>query len=79
MSVHSLIECTKFFVEEWSAIYVLTERHMQDCLEEYFGHQRQCRQRSDNPDEVQFGYNDHTLQIQRNAAGLVSQGNVGSR
>ena len=32
----------------------------------------------DNPDAVQFGYNDRTLQIQRNA-GLVSRGNVGSR
>ena len=51
---------------------------MQDCLEEYFGHQRQCGQRSGNPDAVQFGYNDRILQIQRNA-GLVSQGNVGSR
>ena len=51
---------------------------MQDYLEEYFGHQRQRGQRSDNPDAVQFGYNDRILQIQRNA-GLVSQGNVGSR
>ena len=58
--------------------YVLTERFMQDCLEEYFGHQRQRGRRSDNPDAVQFGYNDRILQVQRNA-GLVSRGNVGAR
>ena len=63
ISVHSLIECTKF---------------MQDCLEEYFGHQRERGRRSDNPDAVQFGYNDRILQVQRNA-GLVSRGNVGAR
>ena len=56
---------------------MLSERYMQDCLEKYFVHQRQRGQRSDNPDAVQFGYNDRILQIQRNA-GLVSQGNVGS-
>ena len=77
MSVNSLIECTKFLLEN-GVSYVLTERFMQDCLEEYFGHQRQRGQRSDNPDAVQFGYNDRILQIQRNA-GLVSRGNVGSR
>ena len=77
MSVNSLIECKKFLLEN-GVSYVLTERFMQDCLEEYFGHQRQRGQRSDNPDAVQFGYNDRILQIQRNA-GLVSRGNVGSR
>ena len=51
---------------------------MQDYLEEYFGHQRQRGRRSDNPDAVQFGYNDRILQVQRNA-GLVSRGNVGAR
>mgnify|MGYP002803942685 CR=1 FL=1 len=77
ISVKSLIECTKFLLEN-GVSYVLSERYMQDCLEEYFGHQRQRGQRSDNPDAVQFGYNDRILQIQRNA-GLVSRGNVGSR
>ena len=76
MSVKSLTECTKFLLEN-GVSYVLTERFMQDCLEEYFGLQRQRGQRSDNPDAVQFGYNHCILQIQRNA-GLVSRGNVRS-
>ena len=58
--------------------YVLTERFSQDCLEECFGHQRQCMKRADKLVAVQFDYNDRTLQIQRNA-GLGSRGNVGSR
>ena len=66
----------KILTKCWCA-YVLTERFSQDCLEEYFGHQRQCGKRADNPDGVQFGYDDRTLQIQRND-GLVSCGNVGS-
>jgi hypothetical protein len=77
ISVHSLIECTKYLLQN-GVNYVLTERFMQDCLEEYFGHQRQRGRRSDNPDAVQFGYNDRILQVQRNA-GLVSRGNVGAR
>ena len=77
MSVNSLVDCTKFLLEN-GVPYVLTERFMQDCLEEYFGHQRQHGRRSDKPDAVEFGYNDRILQTQRNA-GLVSQGNVGSR
>ena len=77
ISVHSQIECTKFLLQN-GVKFVLTERFMQDCLEEYFGHQRQRGRRSDNPDAVQFGYNDRILQVQRNA-GLVSRGNVGAR
>ena len=77
ISVNSLVECTKFLLQN-GVKYVLTERYMQDCLEEYFGHQRQRGRRSDNPDTVEFGYNDRILQVQRNV-GLVSRGNVGSR
>ena len=75
--MHSLIECTKFLLQN-GVNYVLTERFMQDCLKEYFGHQRQRGRRSDNPDAAQFGYNDRILQGQRNAD-LVSRGNVGAR
>jgi hypothetical protein len=75
--VNSLVECTKFLLKE-GVPYILTECFMQDCLEEYFGHQRQRGRRSDNPDAIQFVYNDRTLQVQRNA-GIVSRGNVGAR
>ena len=50
---------------------------MQDCLDEYFGHQRQHGRRSDNSDAVQSGYNDRILQVQRNH-GLLPTGNVGA-
>ena len=40
ISVHSHIECTKFLLQN-GVKYILTERFMQDCLEEYFGHQGQ--------------------------------------
>ena len=73
--MHSLIECTKFLLQR-GVKYDLSERFMQDCLEQYFGHQRQHVRRSATSHAVQFGYNDHIPQAQRNA-GLVSRGNVG--
>lgn len=74
ISVSSLIDCTQYLLKQGMP-YVLTERFMQDCLEEYFGHQRQRGRRSDNPDALQFGYNDRILQTQRNA-GHIPQGNI---
>ena len=61
--VHSVIECVKFLLKEGME-YVLTERFCQDPLEEYFGNQRKIRNRSDNPDLYQFGYNDNTIRVQ---------------
>ena len=54
---HSHIEAIKFFLSEGFS-YVLSERFMQDVVEDYFGHQRTVRGRSDNPSAQQFGYND---------------------
>ena len=34
-------------------------------VEEYFGHQLKLGRGSDNPDIVQFGYNNNALRIQR--------------
>ena len=53
ISVHSLIECTKFLLES-EVKYVLTEWFMQDCLEEYFGNQRQRGGRSGQTILMQF-------------------------
>ena len=74
---HSHIEAIKFLLSEGFS-YVLSERFMQDVVEDYFGHQRTVRGRSDNPSAQQFGYNDLTLAAQRNIAPSVS-GNVGGR
>ena len=58
--------------------HVLTERFMQDVVEDYFGHQRGQGGRSDNPDAYQFGYNDLTIASQRDIAPVI-RGNVGRR
>ncbi len=58
--------------------YVLTERFMQDVIEDYFKHQRTQRGRSDNPSAQQFSYNDMTIVAKRDIAPSVS-GNTGGR
>ena len=58
--------------------YVLSERFMQDVLEDYFGHQRSKGGRSDNPTAQQFGYNDLTIAAQRDIVPVI-RGNVGGR
>ena len=45
--------------------YVFTESFMQDVIEDYFGHQRTKRGRSDNTSAQHFGYNDPTIAAQR--------------
>ena len=53
ISVHSHVDVIKFLLSEGFK-YVLTERFMQDVLEDYFGHQREKGRRSDNPTAQQF-------------------------
>jgi hypothetical protein len=77
MSVYSHIEGIKFLLGEGFQ-YVLSERFMQDVLEDYFGHQRSKGGRSDNPTAQQFGYNDLTIAAQRDIAPVI-RGNVGGR
>ena len=75
--VHSHIEAIQFLLSEGFK-YVLTERFMQDVLEDYFGHQRAKGGRADNPTAQQFGYNDLTIAAQRDIAPVL-RGNVGGR
>ena len=77
ISVHSHIEAIKFLLSE-GFDYVLSERFMQDVIEDYFGHQRTQQGRSDNPSAQQFGYNDLTIAVQRDIAPSV-KGNTGGR
>ena len=63
IAVHSHIEAIHFVLGEGFQ-YVLSERFMQDVLEDYFGHQRSKGGRSDNPTAQQFGYNDLTIAAQ---------------
>ena len=77
IAVYSHIEVIKFLLAEGFQ-YVLTERLMQDVLEDYFGHQRERGRRSDNPSAYQFGYNDLTIAAQRDIAPVI-RGNTGGR
>lgn len=77
ISVLSHVEAIKFLLKQGFE-YVLTERFMQDVLEDYFGHQRARGSRSDNPTAQQFGYNDLTIASQRDIVPVV-RGNVGGR
>ena len=75
MTVHSLVEVTKFSVSE-RLEYVLSEKFCQDLLEEYFGHHLSSRGGySDNQTVQSFGYNDLTIAAQRSTAPVV-RGNV---
>ena len=77
ITVNSHVEAIKFLLSEGFK-YVLSERFMQDVIEDYFGHQRTVRGRSDNPSAEQFGYNDLTIATKRDIAPSVS-GNSGGR
>jgi hypothetical protein len=77
IAVHSHVDIITFLLSEGFK-YVLTERFMQDVLEDYFGHQREKGRRSDNPTAQQFGYNDLTIASQRDIAPVI-RGNVGGR
>ena len=77
ISVHSHIEAIRFLLENGFE-YVLSERFMQDVLEDYFGYQRAKGGRSDNPNAFEFGYTDLSIAVQRDIAPVV-RGNVGGR
>ena len=69
ISAFSHVEAIKFLLEQ-GFHYVLSERFMQDVLEDYFGHQPSKAQ--------QFGYNDLTIAAQRYIAPVI-RGNVRGR
>jgi hypothetical protein len=77
ISVHSHVEAIQFLLQQGFQ-YVLSERFMQDVLEDYFGHQRAKGGRADNPRAYELGYNDLTIAAQRDIAPVVG-GNVGGR
>ena len=77
ISIFSHIEAIQFLLSEGFQ-YGLSERFMQDVLEDYFGHQRAKGGHSDNPTAQQFGYNDLTIAAQRDIAPVL-RGNVGGK
>ncbi|CAB4003821.1 Hypothetical predicted protein [Paramuricea clavata] len=77
IAVHSCVEAIQFLLQQGFQ-YVLSERFMQNVLEDYFGHQRAKGGRADDPSAYEFGYNDLTIAAQRDIAPVV-RGNVGGR
>ena len=78
ISVLSHVEAIQFLLKQGFE-YVLSERFMQDVLEDYFGDQRaRGGGRSHNPTAQQFGYNDLTITTQRDIAPVI-RGNVSGR
>lgn len=70
IAVHSHVKAIQFLLKEGFQ-YVLSEKFMQDVLEDNFGHQRSKGGRSDNPTVQQFGYNDLTIAAQRDIAPVI--------
>ena len=64
ISVHSHVKAIKFLLTN-GLEYVLNERFMQDVLEDYFGLQRAKGRRADNPNAMEFRYNDLAIAVQR--------------
>ena len=75
ITVLSMVECTRFLLNSGMK-YVLTEKFSQDSLELYFGLQRACGHRSDNPTLTQFGYNDNAIRIKGTLSTPNIQGNT---
>ena len=75
ITINSMVSIVKFLLGAGFS-YVLTERFMQDVLEEYFGYQRASGRRSENPTAYEFGYNDITINMQRT---IKPKGNVQGR
>ena len=77
IAVYSHIDVIRFLLSN-GLKFVLSERFMQDVLDDYFGHQRYKGRKSDNPSAQQFGYNALTIAAQRDIAPVI-RGNVGGR
>eukprot|EP00795_Rhopilema_esculentum_P006591 gene6591-12131_t len=63
INIKSTVEIIKFLLNNGFQ-YVLTERLMQDVLEEYFGYQRSHGRPSKNPSANEFGFNDQIINMQ---------------
>ena len=75
ITAFSMIECTRFLLRSGMP-YVLTEKFTQDNLELYFGLQRTCGYRSDNPTLYQFGYNDNGIRMKGSLSKTRVEGNT---
>lgn len=61
ITVHSLVGCVEFLLDNHICSYVLSERFCQDPLENYFGRQRSMLSRKDNPAIRDVAQNDSSI------------------
>ena len=70
MTSRSFPEAAKYLLNH-GVEFVLSNRFCQDPLEQHFGRQRAMGRRNDNPNLYVFGYNERSLQLQRNLAEAI--------
>ena len=76
--VHSFVDLTKYLLTKHSEenLFILSERFSQDTLENYFGQQRACGGRSDNPTVQRALNNAGALRIQKSMVLDPARGNL---
>lgn len=78
-AVHSFVEMGKYLLEQDGVKYLFSERLCQDPVEAFFGKQRGCGGRNDNPNVKQFLENTSTLRVQGSVALDPVRGNCRKR
>lgn len=73
--VNSIVSLTKEMLKMEGTQFILTERFTQDPLEEFFGKQRACGGRNDNPTAQQFVYNTTNIRVQKSLGFHPIRGN----
>lgn len=58
----------KYLLEQPGVEYLFSERFCQDPVEAFFGKQRACGGRNDNPNVQQFVFNTSSLRVQGSVA-----------
>ena len=78
-TVHSFIEMAEYLFKQPRVQYLFSERLTQDPLECFFGKQRACGGRNENPSARQFLDNTVSLRVQGSAALDPVRGNCRKR
>ena len=77
--VHSFIELSNILLGVPGVQYVLSEKFCQDPVESFFGKQRACGGRNENPTVKQFMENTASLRVQGSSALEPARGNCRKR
>ena len=78
-AVKSFVEVTRYLLSQPGVKFILSEHFCQDPLECFFGHQRSCGGRNDNPTVQQFLKSTVSLRVQGSLALKHLRGNCRKR